>query len=320
MRRSHYCLITKFVLPFSFCYCVLITSGCQRDLMSPETSSLSESVSKIETEYRVGQAKSEVGGPQEPETFASSKIVEDVRAKLFAYQRDFETRYKVARNLSEGYPVGVIPAADACPAGVEKIKFFMDNQDSGNSSKSGWTGSWTLDQNGNSWHTLCVVYGASFKFMTFNIPTEYLVVRFGNNKSVYMEPRVWNVYIDNEDKSNKNSLAEGDFSPNFINGNGTHLQFWAISGKNTPGVNQDLQFPDLGFSYGVFGTFSSPVVGGAAGIGMLRTDDENNNNANQLYAVDWTTNAVVNASNVQGLGVNRTNDPGNTTFNIRKVR
>jgi hypothetical protein len=303
--------------------CLIISvlfANCTREVVPSESDSVSQDIQKIETQYIDGQEKTETGISTEPESFATNETLNEVRTRIQAYQRQFESRYKVARNLSEGFPVGVIPAIDACPAGTEKIRFFMDNQDGGSSTKSGWTGAWTIDQNGNSWHTLCVVYGGAFRFMTFNTATEYLLVRLGNNKSIYMEPRVWNVYIDNEDKNNKNVLAEGDFSPNFINGNGTHLQFWAISGKNTPGQNQDTQFPDMGFSYGVFGTFSSPVVGGAGGAGILKTDDENNNNANQLYAVDWITNASTNASHTQGYGVDRTNDPGNTTFNIRRVR
>ncbi|QRR03433.1 hypothetical protein [Dyadobacter sandarakinus] len=297
---------------------ILAVLSCQKDVLAPETGLISQAVGKIETEYVAGQEKIEVGGNEEVETFATAEVINEVRTRLQAYQKNFETRYKVTRNLSEGYPVGVIPAVDACPAGTEKVKFFMDNQDGGSSSRSGWTGAWTVDQNGNSWHTLCVVYGGVFRFMILNKPTEYLLVRFGNNKSLYMEPRVWNVYMDNEDKNNKNALAEGDLSPSFINSKGTNLQFWAISGNTTPGPNQDAQFPDLGFSYGVFGTFSAPVIAG--GSGTLKTDDENNNNANQLYSVDWNTNAVTNASYVQGFGVDRTNDPGNTTFNIRRVR
>ncbi|ACT95838.1 hypothetical protein Dfer_4637 [Dyadobacter fermentans DSM 18053] len=278
------------------------------------------SIEKIETSYIEGCQKVERGYFNEEETSASAEMMEEVRSKLLSYQKSFELRYKVARNLSEGYPVGVIPAVDACQVGSERVKFFMDNQDSGNTLSTGWTGSWSIDGNGNTWHTFCVVYGAAFRFMTFNAPTEYLLLRLGNNKTIYMEPRVWNVYIDNEDNNNKNVLADGDFNPNLINKNGTNLQFWAISGKNTPGQNQDSQFPDMGFSYGVLGTFSSPVLGGAAGIGQLKTDDENSNNSNQLYSVDWVTNAVTGDSHVQGYGVDRTNDPGNTTFNLRRVR
>ncbi|SDG10171.1 hypothetical protein SAMN04487996_11552 [Dyadobacter soli] len=294
--------------------------GCQEEYDRSEETPLGPLIEKIETAYVAGCEKDENGYSLENETVASDEIQEAVRARLLTYQKSFESRYWVPRNLSEGYPVGVIPAIDACPAGSEKVKIFMDNQDSGNTTSSGWTGSWSIDGNGNTGHTFCVVYGGAFRFMTFNTPTEYLMLRLGNNKTAYMEPRVWNVYIDNEDNNNKNALLEGDFSPNVINKNGTNFQFWAIAGKNTPGPNQDSQFPDMGFSYGVLGTFTSPVVGGAAGMGTLKTDDENNNNVNQLYSVDWFTNAVTGDSHVQGYGVDRTNDPGNTTFNIRRAR
>ncbi|WP_138477190.1 hypothetical protein [Dyadobacter bucti] len=299
----------------------LIFFGCEeKEALSIPENDLNVLITKVEKAYEEGNVKVETDGLQEKETMASWNIQNEVRSRLLAYQKTFESRYHVTRNLSEGYPVGVIPAVDACPAGTEKIKFFMDNQDNGNSMKTGWTGAWTVDANGNTWHTLCSVYGAAFKFMTFNTSTLYLLVRLGNNKTMYMEPRVWNVYLDNEDNNNKNVVAEGDFNPNTMDQNGTNLQFWAIAGKNTPGVNQDSEFPDLGFSYGVFGTFTSPVIGGAAGTGMLKTDDENNSNANQLFSKDWNTNVITHASSVQGKGVDRTNDPGNTIFNIRKVR
>ena len=299
---------------------LLFMLSCKRENEITDDAALEPIIEKIETAYLAGCEKEEHAYQAEDETTASKEMQEAVRARLLNYQRSFESRYKVTRNLSEGYPVGVIPAIDACPAGSEKVKIFMDNQDNGNTTGSGWTGSWSIDGNGNTGHTFCVVYGAAFRFMTFNAPTEYLLLRLGNNKTVYMEPRVWNVYIDNEDNNNKNALLEGDFSPNVISKNGTNFQFWAIAGKNTPGPNQDAQFPDLGFSYGVLGTFTLPVVGGQAGMGTLKTDDENNNNVNQLYSVDWVTNVVTGDSHVQGYGVDRTNDPGNTTFNIRRAR
>lgn len=299
---------------------VVCMIACKKDDEKAEEVALEPLIEKIETAYVTGCEKEEQAHRVEIETTAPKEIQESVRARLLSYQRLFESRYKVTRNLSEGYPVGVIPAVDACPAGSEKVKIFMDNQDNGNTTSSGWTGSWSIDGNGNTGHTFCVVYGAAFRFMTFNAPTEYLLLRLGNNKTAYMEPRVWNVYIDNEDNNNKNALLAGDFSPNVINKNGTNFQFWAIAGKSTPGPNQESQFPDLGFSYGVLGTFTSPVVGGAAGMGTLKTDDENNNNVNQLYSVDWATSVVTADSHVQGYGVDRTNDPGNTTFNIRRAR
>jgi hypothetical protein len=313
---------TNVSLLLSFCLGTVALEGCKLEELNvpSETAGLTTAIEKIETAYYDGAVKIERGEVDELETNASPELMSEVRSKLLDYQRSFVSRYKVARNLSEGYPVGVIPELDVCPAGSEKIKFFMDNQDNGNTMKSGWTGAWSVDGNGNSWHTLCTVYGGAFKFMTLNTYTQYLVVRLGNNKTTFMEPRVWNVYMDNEDNNNKNVLAAGDFSPNSMDKNGTNLQFWAIAGKSAPGVNQDTEFPNFGFSYGVFGTFSSPVVGGLNGTGMFKTDDENNNNANQLYSVDWVTNLVSGATSVQGLGVDRTNDSGNTVFNIRKVR
>ncbi|MCF2491538.1 hypothetical protein [Dyadobacter sp. CY347] len=295
---------------------LMLTQACQEDVTP--TSSLTKSIEKIETAYKEGETKIEIGGPTEVETMASPEIMEAVEAKLLAYQRNFESRYGESGDFSEPYWVGVIPLNDACPAGTSKIKFKMDNQDNGSSTKSGWTGSWYYDNNGNSWHPLCKVYGGAFTLMTLNTPTQYLVARLSNNKTSVMEPRVWNIYIDNEDDGNLNVVA--DVSPGFMNNDGTHLQFWAIAGKNTPGVSQAAEFPDLGFAYGVFGTFTSPVVGGAGGMGTFKTDDENKNNANQLYSVDWSTNVKTPASFVQGKGVDRTNDPGNTTFNIRRVR
>lgn len=321
----------RLILPFFLC-ALLLLQACQDEVvptsdtsqimnaLDTDVASISRAIEKIETAYKEGETKVETGGPIELESQASPEIMAAVKSKLLAYQQVFESRYSETSDFSEAYPVGVIPLNDACPAGSTKIKFMMDNQDNGNSSKSGWTGAWYLNANNNGEHTICSVWGGAFTFMTLNTATQYLLVRLGNNKTIFMEPRVWNVYFDNEDNSNKNILYSGDLGPNTLNSQGINLQFWAIAGKNTPGVNQAAEFPDLGFAYGVFGTFTSPVVGGAAGMGIFHTDDENKNNANQLYSVDWTTNAVTHAAFVQGKGVDRTNDPANTTFNIRRVR
>lgn len=321
----------RLFLPFFLCTLSLL-QACQ-DGVSPisETSqienalntgegSISRAIEKIETAYKEGEIKIETGGPKELESQASPEIMASVKSRLLAYQQVFESRYTASGDLSDAYPVGVIPMNAACPAGTTPIRFMMDNQDNGNSTTSGWTGSWYLNANNNGKHMICSVWGGAFTFMTLNTATQYLLIRLGNNKTVFMEPRVWNVYFDNEDNNNANIVEQGDLGPNTLNSQGINLQFWAISGKNTPGVNQAAEFPDLGFAYGVFGTFTSPVVGGAAGMGTFHTDDENKNNANQLYSVDWTTNVITHASAVQGKGVDRTNDPGNTTFNIRRVR
>ena len=327
---SHYLRNRLFLLPFLSA--LLLLQACQDEVspsfdtsqisnaLNTDEASISRAIEKIETAYKEGQTKVEVGGPVELETFASPAILNAVKAKLLAYQQAFDSRYSASANFYDQYTVGVIPTNNACPAGSTKISFMMDNQDNGNSSKSGYTGSWYFNANNNGEYSICPVSGEAFTFMTLNTPTQYLLIRLGNNKTIFMEPRVWNVYFDNEDNNNKNTLHGGNLGPNTLNSQGTNLQFWAIAGKNTPGVNQAAEFPNLGFSYGVFGTFTSPVVGGAAGMGTFYTDDENKNNANQLYSVDWTTNVITHASSVQGKGVDRTNNPGNTTFNIRKVR
>jgi hypothetical protein len=310
-------------LSLAFFICMFQACKQEDKIVEVKPVGLTAAIEKIETAYQEGAIKIETPhaeGSDQKETIAPLSLQKQVRLRLLYHQKAFENRYLAARNLNANYPVGVIPAIDACPAGSEKIKFFMDNQDGGNSGKTGWTGAWTVDGNGNSWHTLCVVDGAKFKFITMNVSTQYLVVRLGNFKTAYMEPRVWNVHMDNEDDNNKNVISEGDFNPNVQNQYGTTLQFWAIAGKDTPGASQDLVFPDFGFSYGVFGTFTSPVVGGASGVGSLKTDDENKNNANQLFSVDWNTNLATNATSVTGLGVDRTNDAANTTFNIRRAR
>ncbi|WP_026630630.1 hypothetical protein [Dyadobacter alkalitolerans] len=324
-------IFRNWVFLFSFLFTLLLLQACQDEITpnsdleatnasGTDEASITRVIEKIETAYTEGELKIETGGPKELETQASPLIMASVKSRLLAYQKQFESRYNESSDFSEAYPVGVIPMNEACPAGTTKIKFMMDNQDNGNSAKSGWTGSWYVNGNGNGIHTLCSVWGGAFTFMTLNKSTQYLLVRLGNSKTMFMEPRVWNVYFDNEDNNNANTLYDGNLGPGTINSQGINLQFWAIAGKDTPGVNQSAEFPDLGFSYGVFGTFTSPVVGGAAGMGTFKTDDENKNNANQLYSVDWTTNVITHGSYVHGYGVDRTNDPGNTLFNIRRVR
>ena len=206
---------------------LMLAQACQEEVApnSNEASlsddvSLTRTIEKIETAYKEGEIKIETGGPIELETQASPEIMAAVMSRLLAYQQTFESRYNASAAFYDPYAVGVIPMTDACPAGSQKTKFKMDNQDNGNSSVSGWTGSWYLDGNNNGKHTICSVSGSAFTFMTLNTATQYLLIRLGNNKTVFMEPRVWNVYFDNEDNNNANVVEEGNLGTNTLSSQG----------------------------------------------------------------------------------------------------
>src|SRR5215217_6038965 len=99
------------ILLFGIFFCC---AACQRDEILHATTT--DEVQKVENAYALTNYKSELGGPAEAETFDTNEIQEQVNANILAYRKLFETRYKVNRNMWEGFPVGVIPANDACPA------------------------------------------------------------------------------------------------------------------------------------------------------------------------------------------------------------
>ena len=311
--------------------CALLTAlllpSCKTDMdvQALDVPDLSSMIRKIETSYVEGALKDESTPSDGIVTRASPELLAAVQAKLEKYYNSFDTRYRTAADYN-GYSVGVVPETDNCGT-EERIRYFMDNEDGGASQPFNWTGAWTVDGNKNTWHTVCRVDGQLFKFLhltpsyasggPYNRTANYAVIRLGNLKPTYMiygDP--YTVYHDNEDSNNKNISNPGQVENNVYidrNSNGTALQFWIGYGHNnmSPGPTYMADFPNLGFSYAVFGTEINPPV---KGFGTLKIDDENKNNANSFMK------SGASVSYLPGYGVTRANDAANTEYNFMKVR
>lgn len=201
------------------------------------------------------------------------------------------------------YDVGVIPNADACPAGVEKITIRMDDEDDGNAnSRSGWLGA-TLSSN-NTTFKFCRVDGSQFRPLTTTAATSknYAVLKLGStcpngSQEIY---RRW----DNEDSGNANWFTASISNPQTMwpsetstSSKGfTRLHFCLFrSGSTTMS-----SFPQLGFSYGVF---APSVFSYALATGSLYTDDEDSNNGNTYFAPEA---AITSAQQIVSSGSNTT--------------
>ncbi len=173
--------------------------------------------------------------------------------------------------LTGTYDVGVIPSTDSCPSGSEKIVINMDDEDGSNENSAwGWQGAFV--QTNNTKFVFCRVDGQKFKpLIRISANDNYAVLKLGTSCPAGSYG-FWK-YIDNEDHNNANS-SSGTIAPNVVDGN-TRLYFCLFTTVlDTTGVSS---FPDLGFSYGVFGR---DMYLGALDKGGLLTDDEDSNNHN----------------------------------------
>lgn len=288
------------------------------------TSLLSKEIEKIEFAYTEGAVKIEEPVENPVVTKASPDFMRNLQEKIDKYYQGFDPRYRVAADYG-GYSVGVVPATDNCGT-EERIRYFMDNEDGGGSTASGWTGAWTMDGT-NTWHTVCRVDGQLFKMLhltpstanggPLNRTNYYAVIRLGNLKptlAYYTDPYV--MHHDSEDHNNKNISMPGQSGSNTYiarDVNGITLNFWIFYGNNNISdiSTYMYDFPNLGFNYGVFGTETNyPVIAN----GYMHIDDENSDNANYLRrgGVDYTS--------ILGSGVMLENGTTDSRYNFMRVR
>lgn len=170
----------------------------------------------------------------------------------------------------ETYDVGVI-ANGSCP---NPVQIYMDDEDvSNNSSRTGWVGSTSSATRLN----FCRVDGRAFRGTGWCNAGEYAVLKLGTSCPPGSDEL--SRYFDNEDVLNRNSNS-GNIAPSTQSSSGTNLKFCAFTrypllkcAANSPNV----EFPNVGFSYGVF---ASPSVYGALQTGTVYTDDEDSANGN----------------------------------------
>ncbi|WP_441291561.1 hypothetical protein ACSRUE_14865 [Sorangium sp. KYC3313] len=167
--------------------------------------------------------------------------------------------------------VGVIPNS-ACPAGVEKITIFMDDEDTSNGNDhDGWIGATQSSSNTN--FVFCRVPGTSFK--PLNTAEPYAVLKLGISCPAGSE--AFSRTFDNEDTSNSNSFT-GNIFPNTSSQSPskTTLAFCLFRGS----ASAMSSFPSLGFSYGIL---SRAGLSKSLGEGWIETDDEDTSNGNSMF-------------------------------------
>ena len=308
--------------------CCMLVFACEKEKgAAPPPADVvpdvTETISKAEFAYREGAEKIEAPVENRIVTKASDEELALVNAEIAKYYNSFESRYRVAADY-DGYSVGVVPDTDNCGT-EERIKYFMDNEDGGTSWQWDWHGAWAIDGGGaNTIHTICRVDGRLFKFLhltpstanggPLNRTNHYAVIRLGNLRPTYMiytDP--FTMHHDTEDNNNKNAKLVGSNNYIAMDANGVSLQFWIGYGHNNTGdiSSYMYEFPNLGFSYGVFGTEKNYPV---KANGYLQIDDEDNANANTL------TKGGSSFTSINGNGVLLFNGTTDSQYNFMKVR
>jgi hypothetical protein len=167
--------------------------------------------------------------------------------------------------------IGVI-ANGACP---NPVTIYMDDEDSSNnSSLTDWVGS----INSQTRLEFCRVDGSAFRGTGWCNRGDYAVLKLGT--SCPNGSREVSRYFDNEDSSNNNSNS-GNIAPSTQSSSGTTLRFCAFAHYELARCTANspiIEFPDVGFSYGVF---ADTTVYGALQTGQVYTDDEDSSNGNR---------------------------------------
>jgi hypothetical protein len=177
------------------------------------------------------------------------------------------------------YNVGVIPDKDQCPSPFERVEIYMDDENNRNAnSRSGWIGA-TVSGSDTAWRFCRLDTRSSLAYLPLPFSGnqyDYAVLNMG----LFCPSGARRVmrYQDNEDRGNGNG-SSGDIYPNVSVGSGNWITYtchfdgaassplgWMING-----------WPDLGFSYGVFGSYRLPF---RLAKGSVFQDDEDNWNQN----------------------------------------
>jgi hypothetical protein len=194
--------------------------------------------------------------------------------------------------------VGIILDGGAnCPGADNNVELYLDDEDDNNNNqRSGWFGQFTSTR--NTTLRFCRVSGAQFRKVKSPLATaNYAVLQLGTScpNGSFSATR----YFDNEDDASGGPYSKGDISPNQYGGNGGNnlwMKLCVFAADNTSG--SATPFPDLGFSYGVFGS----GVPQAKATGYVYTDNEDHNNNNSVsgFPTNFDTSAFMTTSHKNG--------------------
>lgn len=257
----------KILLNIAFCLLLISCNEDKNDILEQNISNISSKIETIETQLANGYTKNETGGMKNL-TARSEETINKIKKKLQdAYYRQISY---LRSNNGEG-AIGVLQAESYKCGSYKELVVYMDCEDSGNgaSKYEGWTGSSYIDGNKNAVLRFCIIPTSRFQFNRGY--EEYAVLLLGGQR-----PNGINTitrYFDNENKDNTNSRNttvdgqpfQGEYGACNIGGLNTTLVFLHYLANSTPS-----SFPNLGFSYGVFGQLG-------ANRGYLQSDDEDTN-------------------------------------------
>jgi hypothetical protein len=261
----------------------LLYSCEQAELIETETiDDITSEIEKIETIYQEGDIKIENDTSKEKvETLANSELMKEIHGDLENSFSKTTTSAKAARLYLGGY--GVFMGSGGNCGSYRKLDVYMDCEDSNpDTSKTGYTGASGTIGN-NVLLRFCVVGGGTFSGNKFN--EDFGVLNLGYNRLVYKGSSVTR-HFDNEDRRNRNYVrlnginVRGALGDRRLGGGhtilgerNTRLTFHIFYKSRYGGGSS---FPNLGFSYGLLGSFGS-------NRGNIYFDDEDRKNANYCF-------------------------------------
>lgn len=295
--------IFKNVFKATLVLALLFLYSCEKDQNDSNNNMLTEEISKVETRYQEGDIKIENTLDPNFQKIETS-AVESYKKKIIQALEDSYSK-QTTYLKSAGNKVGVIKSGTC--GSYQELMVFMDCEDGSNniSSVNEWVGDCGRDSNGNITLRFCVVNGAYFERTNSN----YAVLNLtGLSSWPYGMGYIYR-YFDNEDNNNANSFTlDGTPLWNYwfgrcYLGSNIGLGFYHyIANSSSP------TYPNLGFSYGVFGQFGNSK-------GSIITDDEDNKNANscQVASYDYANlrlgnlyNRTTNIPDILNVGANTT--------------
>lgn len=297
---------------------IVVLIGCtdqSKELsLASNTNDVTSSIDKLEYSYVDGNSKIETDSTDstvKKEFQAPSRYLATI--KHLSEDRNGSKKSVMAVSSLVGTRVGVIADYVTSTGGYDVLEIHMDCEDSNpNNVKSGWIGANTVDKNVTL--KLCLVPKSLFSSYKY---AQYAVLSLDYGYQNMIERK-----FDNEDSGTQN----------WTNLNGTRLSSDAIYNQLGNGIQQDINttlcflvydqntetgmesFPDLGISYGVFGSTAEN-----RSKGYIITDDEDSNNANQCW-YNW--NNLSNPENSSWRDhIGGIIEPGiNTKIHIFKAR
>ncbi len=304
--------IFKDAIKITMIITLLFLYSCQKDQNDSSNNTLTKETSEVVTKYKEGDIKLEFADNPDflkIETSASESLKEKVRQELEKSYSKQTTYLK-----SGGNTVGVIKAKDVSCGSYQQMYLHMDCEDSGNNSaKSGWIGDCDKNSAGNVILQFCIVNGAYFEATNY----DYAVLNLtGASSWPYGVSRI-SAYIDNENSGNINqckidgSLNTGSLGDCWFSYD-TRLSFYYY-----PHVSNSTPFPNLGFTYGVFGQF-----GNSTDQGYIYSDDEDTNNLSSIIKQDYDYLNYKLSNTIQSMPSGITNiisGVNNTKFWFSKV-